>query len=130
MPARRQTRLQIDCGCVTGRCLKQLASRPAASQWAAPPRATSTLPIRDDHRMTTLSTRADEITQAAIASFVNCPDPRLRQILQSLVKHLHAFATEVRLTPEEWEQGIAILKQTGDITDDKRSEFILWSDAL
>ena len=78
----------------------------------------------------TTTTRADEITQAAIASFANCPDPRLREILQSLVKHLHAFAAEVRLTPDEWEKGIAILTATGDITDDKRSEFILWSDAL
>jgi catechol 1,2-dioxygenase len=80
--------------------------------------------------MTTLSTRAEEITQAAVASFDGCPDQRLREILQSLVRHLHAFATEVRLTPAEWDKAIALLKATGDITDDKRSEFILWSDAL
>ena len=74
--------------------------------------------------------RADEVTAEAIASFDRCPDPRLRTILQSLVRHLHAFAKDVHLTPEEWAQAIDILKATGDITDDKRSEFILWSDAL
>jgi catechol 1,2-dioxygenase len=73
---------------------------------------------------------ADAVTAAAIASFEHCADPRQRQILQSLVRHLHAFATDVRLTPDEWQAAIGILKATGDLTDDKRSEFILWSDAL
>lgn len=73
---------------------------------------------------------AAAITSAAIASFDHCPDPRLRQILQALVKHLHAFATEVNLTEAEWLKAIEILTQTGHLTDDKRQEFILWSDAL
>jgi protocatechuate 3,4-dioxygenase beta subunit len=80
--------------------------------------------------MTTLSSRADEITDAAIASVDNCPDPRLKELLQGLIRHLHAFAKEVRLTQDEWTAAIDILKATGDLTDDKRSEFILWSDAL
>jgi len=79
---------------------------------------------------TTRTTRADELTRAAIASFENCPDKRLKQVLQSLVKHLHAFASDVRLTQDEWTTAIEILTATGDITDEKRSEFILWSDAL
>jgi protocatechuate 3,4-dioxygenase beta subunit len=54
----------------------------------------------------------------------------LRQIVQALVKHLHAFATEVNLTEDEWLRAIQILTATGHITDDKRQEFILWSDAL
>jgi catechol 1,2-dioxygenase len=78
----------------------------------------------------TTRTRADEVTAEAVASFDRCPDPRLREILQSLVRHLHAFAQDVRLTPDEWQRAIAILTATGDITDDKRSEFFLWSDAL
>ena len=57
-------------------------------------------------------------------------DARLKEVLQSLVRHLHAFATDVRLTQDEWTAAIDILKATGDITDEKRSEFILWSDAL
>ena len=40
--------------------------------------------------------------------------------MQSLVKHLHAFATEVRLTESEWERAVQILTATGHITDDKR----------
>ena len=75
-------------------------------------------------------TSAAAITAAAIASFDNTPDPRLQQIMQALVKHLHAFATEVNLTENEWLQAIQILTATGHITDDKRQEFILWSDAL
>ena len=50
--------------------------------------------------------------------------------MQSLVRHLHAFATDVALTESEWEAGIAILTETGRITDEQRQEFILWSDAL
>jgi protocatechuate 3,4-dioxygenase beta subunit len=71
-----------------------------------------------------------DITAAAVASFESCADPRLKQIMQSLVKHLHAFAIEVQLTESEWERAVQILTATGHITDDKRQEFILWSDAL
>src|SRR5919204_6470163 len=71
-----------------------------------------------------------DITAAAIASFDNCPDPRLRQIMQALVRHLHAFASEVQLSEDEWTRAIQVLTDTGHITDEKRQEFILWSDAL
>jgi hydroxyquinol 1,2-dioxygenase len=50
--------------------------------------------------------------------------------MQSLVRHLHAFASEVHLTEGEWRQGIAVLTETGAVTDDRRQEFVLWSDAL
>jgi hydroxyquinol 1,2-dioxygenase len=73
---------------------------------------------------------AADITAAAIASFGQTPNPRLREIMQSLVKHLHAFATEVSLTEDEWTTAIRVLTETGHITDDKRQEFILWSDVL
>jgi protocatechuate 3,4-dioxygenase beta subunit len=43
---------------------------------------------------------------------------------------LHAFATDVALTPQEWSEAIATLTATGRITDERRQEFILWSDAL
>ena len=76
------------------------------------------------------SSAAAEITSAAIASFDGCPDPRLRQIVQALIRHLHAFASEVQLTEDEWTRAIEILTRTGHITDDRRQEFILWSDAL
>jgi hydroxyquinol 1,2-dioxygenase len=51
-------------------------------------------------------------------------------LLQALTRHLHAFATDVGLTQSEWETAIGILTATGHITDDRRQEFILWSDTL
>jgi catechol 1,2-dioxygenase len=75
-------------------------------------------------------TEPEDITRAVLASFDASPDLRLREVMQSLVRHLHAFASEVRLTQEEWEAGVGILTETGHITDERRQEFILWSDAL
>jgi hydroxyquinol 1,2-dioxygenase len=75
-------------------------------------------------------TTTEDITDTVVASFSKCDSPRLRQIMEELVRHLHAFATTVGLTPEEWETAIRILTATGHITDERRQEFILWSDAL
>lgn len=72
----------------------------------------------------------DNITQAVIASFTDAETPRLQYIMTSLVQHLHAFARDVKLTDEEWFQGIDFLTQCGHITDSKRQEFILLSDVL
>jgi hydroxyquinol 1,2-dioxygenase len=72
----------------------------------------------------------DTITQAVIARHANAPDARLRDIMTSLVQHLHAFAREVRLTEAEWEAGIKFLTDTGHMCSDKRQEFILLSDTL
>ena len=71
-----------------------------------------------------------DITAAARASFDTCSDPRLRELMQSLVDHLHAFAVETSLTEDEWRRLIGVLTATGNITDERRQEFILWSDAL
>ncbi len=72
----------------------------------------------------------DNITQAVIARLAATPDPRLKEIMTSLVQHLHAFAREVKLTEAEWFQGIRFLTRVGHITDDQRQEFILLSDTL
>jgi len=72
----------------------------------------------------------NNITQAVISSFAGTTDARLKDIMTSLVQHLHAFAREVKLTEQEWFQGIDFLTRTGHITDDKRQEFILLSDVL
>lgn len=79
---------------------------------------------------TDTETTAADITRAAVASFARCSDPRLRELMQALVRHLHAFAVEVSLTEEDWRAGIGALTDTGHITDEKRQEFILWSDSL
>jgi hydroxyquinol 1,2-dioxygenase len=72
----------------------------------------------------------DTITQAVIARLAATPDARLKEVLTSLVQHLHAFAREVRLTEEEWMAGINFLTATGQKCDNKRQEFILLSDTL
>jgi hydroxyquinol 1,2-dioxygenase len=72
----------------------------------------------------------DTVTQAVIARLATTPDARLKEILTSLVQHLHAFAREVKLTEPEWLQGIEFLTATGQMCNDKRQEFILLSDTL
>lgn len=57
-------------------------------------------------------------------------NPRLREVMSSLVKHLHAFAKDVSLTHAEWEQGIDFLERAGDISNKERHEFVLLSDVL
>jgi hydroxyquinol 1,2-dioxygenase len=58
------------------------------------------------------------------------PDPRLRQVMQSLIKHLHAFVRDVELTEAEWFAAIDFLTRTGKMCTDKRQEFILASDVM
>lgn len=78
----------------------------------------------------TAPTTPAEITDTVVASFDGCSHARLREVMQALVRHLHGFVCEVRLTPAEWEQAIAVLTRTGEITDEHRQEFVLWSDSL
>jgi hydroxyquinol 1,2-dioxygenase len=74
--------------------------------------------------------REEYVTDQVIASFAGSTSPRFREVMESLVRHAHSFVREVRLTEAEWESGIEFLKRAGDITDDKRHEFILLSDVL
>jgi hydroxyquinol 1,2-dioxygenase len=70
------------------------------------------------------------ITDAVIARFSNCGNPRFEQIMKSLVRHLHGFIREVALTETEWQQAIGFLTATGHMCNGKRQEFILLSDTL
>ncbi len=70
------------------------------------------------------------ITDAAIEQMSSTPNPRLKQIMAALVRHLHAFAREVDLTPEEWIEGIRFLTAVGQKCTPHRQEFILLSDTL
>ncbi len=67
---------------------------------------------------------------AVIESFADTPDERLRTILNSLVRHLHAAVREVEPSLAEWEQAIDFLTATGQKCTDVRQEFILLSDVL
>lgn len=71
-----------------------------------------------------------ELVDTVVSSFDKTEDPRLRQLMQALTRHLHNFLREVRLTEEEWNAGIDFLTAAGHITDDKRQEFVLLSDVL
>jgi hydroxyquinol 1,2-dioxygenase len=70
------------------------------------------------------------ITAAVLARIEDTPDPRLKEIMSALVRHMHDFAREVRLTEAEWVAGIEFLTATGQKCSDKRQEFILLSDTL
>src|SRR5215471_11088562 len=71
------------------------------------------------------------LTEQVAASFANTPDERLRTLMQSLVRHIHAFVREVEPTEAEWMSAIRFLTDTGKMCDDLvRQEFILLSDTL
>ena len=72
----------------------------------------------------------DNITELAKQRWGTAHDERTRELLTGLVQHLHDFAREVRLTEAEWMAAIQWLKRTGQISDEKREEFILASDVL
>ena len=71
-----------------------------------------------------------KLTQDVLAAFAGTPDARLRELMTALVKHVHAFAREVDLKPEEWMAGLNFLNATGQISTERRPEFILLSDTL
>ncbi len=74
--------------------------------------------------------REEAVTAEVLASFAGAAAPRYREVAQSLVRNLHNFAREIRLTQDEWQFGIDFLTRAGHITDDRRQEFILLSDVL
>lgn len=72
----------------------------------------------------------DDVTDVVLTAMAGAPDVRLRQIMDALVRHLHAFAREVHLTEDEFDVGINFLNRIGQATTDAHNEGILCSDAL
>ena len=72
----------------------------------------------------------DTITEAVLQTMAGTEDPRLKEVMTSLVKHMHAFAREVGLRPDEWMRGIQYLYDAGKMSTPERNEFILTSDIL
>jgi protocatechuate 3,4-dioxygenase beta subunit len=70
------------------------------------------------------------ITDAVIDQMSQSANPRLKEIMNVAVRHLHAFAREANLTPDEWIEGIRFLTATGHMCTEYRQEFILLSDTL
>jgi hypothetical protein len=72
----------------------------------------------------------ETITHAVLEQMATTADPRLKEIMAAAVKHLHAFACEVNLTPAEWLKGIEFMTAVGKMCTPERQEFILLSDTL
>lgn len=70
------------------------------------------------------------ITRAVIDHLSGCRDPRFKEVMTSLVTHLHDFVRDVKLTEREWMAAIRFLTDVGQTCTDKRQEFILLSDTL
>jgi hydroxyquinol 1,2-dioxygenase len=71
-----------------------------------------------------------EFTKAVMKRWEDIPDPRLREVMQSAIKHLHSFVSDVKPSGEEWFKAIQFLTAIGQKCDDKRQEFILTSDVM
>jgi hydroxyquinol 1,2-dioxygenase len=84
----------------------------------------------DDAAMDADADPDSDLTARVLASFAGTPSPRLRELTSLLVKHLHAFVAEARPTEAEWAHAIDFLTRTGQLSDDRRQEFILLSDVL
>src|SRR6187551_2082135 len=69
-------------------------------------------------------------TKAVLKRWEDIPDPRLREVMQSAIKHLHGFVSEVKPSGAEWFKAIEFLTAIGHKCDDKRQEFILASDVM
>src|SRR5918998_2833326 len=72
----------------------------------------------------------ENITALAVERWATAKDPRLAELMTALVRHLHDFAREVRLTEAEWMAAMRWLTTAGQISNEKREEFILASDVL
>lgn len=80
--------------------------------------------------MSTDNLAAKKLTEEVLRAYADTADPRLRELLTALIRHLHAFATETGLTTAEWMRGIEFLTAVGQKCDPQRQEFILLSDVL
>ncbi len=82
--------------------------------------------------MTPIRSMTDDkkLTDEVLRAYAATPDPRLRELLAALIRHLHAFAAETRLTHREWMAGLEFLTAVGQMCDDQRQEFVLLSDVL
>ncbi|GAB1823173.1 dioxygenase family protein [Herbidospora sp. RD11066] len=72
----------------------------------------------------------DTITKEVQSTFEGCRDPRTRELFVELVRHLHDFARETRLTGDEWFTAMDFLERVGRITTATRQEYVLLSDIL
>lgn len=72
----------------------------------------------------------EDVTEAVLAEMHRTPDPRTRELLALLVKHLHAFVREAKLTEKEFQEAIALVNAIGQRTTPSHNEAMLLSGAL
>ena len=82
------------------------------------------------HTIENLYDATDLITQEVLKRYEQTPDPRLKEIMLSLIKHLHSFAKEIKLSAKEWLFLMQYLEETGKWCSPGRNEFMIFSDAL
>jgi catechol 1,2-dioxygenase len=75
-------------------------------------------------------TNLEDVTSDALAAMERTVDPRLREILVCLVKHLHGFIREVRLTEDEFRRATAVLNEIGKLSTDTHNESVLMAGSL
>ena len=78
----------------------------------------------------TAGNEQDDILREVLARFETTDDPRLREIMGSLIRHVHGFVHDVRLTWEEWERAMAFFAKAASVTKEGRNEFIALSDSI
>jgi protocatechuate 3,4-dioxygenase beta subunit len=71
-----------------------------------------------------------QVTEAVLRAMAATPNPRLREVMSALVRHLHSFAREVRPTEAEFEFGLQVLNAIGQATNDSHNEAVLYSDII
>ncbi len=71
-----------------------------------------------------------DVTLAVLAVMERTTDPRLREIMVSLVTHLHGFIRDVRLTEDEFRAAAGVINQIGKLTSDTHNEAILMAGSL
>ena len=71
-----------------------------------------------------------QLTQAVLDVMQRTPDPRLREVMVSLIKHLHGFIREVRMSEVEFREACAIIAEMGQLTNDTHNEVVLMAGSL
>jgi catechol 1,2-dioxygenase len=84
----------------------------------------------NDQRQSSIIEDESAVTGAVLSAMAETENPRLREIVNAFVRHMHDFAREVRLTEEEFEHGIEFLNRIGQATHDRHNEGILFSDSI
>lgn len=101
----------------------------AAPSWTTRPHADGAMTVLAPSATTKGFTEEDS-ARVVIESLRNTPDERLKEVLTSLVEHLHAFVKDIEPSHAEWQAGIDYLTAVGHMCDETRQEFVLFSDVL